>query len=65
MKSNLSDIDRIARAALSAAFILLYFTHIVTGTLGIIPLVLAAFFLFTYSDNSLLPAVSAVQIQYV
>ena len=47
MKRNLSNIDRIARVALAAIFAYLYFGGIVTGTLGIVLVVLGAVFLLT------------------
>lgn len=47
MKRNLSNIDRIVRAALAALFAYLYFGGVVTGTLGIVLVVLGAVFLFT------------------
>jgi hypothetical protein len=47
MKRNLSNIDRIARVVLAAIFAYLYFGGIVTGTLGVVLLVLGAVFLFT------------------
>jgi hypothetical protein len=47
MKRNLSDIDRIVRVALAAIFAYLYFGGIVTGSLGIVLIVLGAVFLLT------------------
>lgn len=47
MKRNLSDIDRIIRAALAALLAYLYFGGIVTGTLGIVLIVLGAVLLLT------------------
>lgn len=47
MKRNMSDIDRIVRVVLAAAFAYLYFGGIVTGTLGIVLVVLGAVFLLT------------------
>ncbi|HOE34677.1 MAG: DUF2892 domain-containing protein [Chloroflexi bacterium] len=47
MKRNMSNLDRIIRAVVAALFAYLYFGGIVTGTLGIILLVLGAIFLFT------------------
>ena len=47
MKRNLSNIDRIIRVVLTALFGWLYFSGIVTGTLGIVLLVLGAVFLLT------------------
>lgn len=47
MKRNLSNIDRIVRVVLAAVFAYLYFGGIVTGTLGIVLLVLGGVFLLT------------------
>lgn len=47
MKRNMSDIDRIARVVLAALFAYLYFGGIITGTLGIVLVVLGAVFLLT------------------
>ncbi len=47
MKRNLSDIDRIVRVVLAALFAYLYFSGVVTGTLGIVLVVLAAVFALT------------------
>jgi len=47
MKRNMSDIDRIVRVVVAAVFAYLYFGGIVTGTFGIVLVVLAAVFLFT------------------
>ena len=47
MKRNMSNIDRIVRVVVAALFAYLYFGGIVTGTLGIVLVVLAAVFTFT------------------
>jgi len=47
MKRNMSDIDRIVRVIIAALFAYLYFGGVVTGTLGIILVVLGAVFLLT------------------
>lgn len=47
MTINMGSADRIIRPLLAVVFVVLYFTGIVTGTLGIILLVLAAVFLLT------------------
>ncbi|MCB0118827.1 MAG: DUF2892 domain-containing protein [Anaerolineales bacterium] len=47
MKRNLSNTDRIVRVVLAALLAYLYFGGIVTGTLGIVLLVLGVVFLFT------------------
>lgn len=47
MKRNLSNTDRILRVVIAALFAYLYFGGIVTGTLGIVLVVLGTVFLFT------------------
>lgn len=47
MKRNMSNLDRIIRLIVAVIFIALYFGGIVTGTLGIILLVLAGIFIMT------------------
>ncbi|HSO13314.1 MAG TPA: DUF2892 domain-containing protein, partial [Anaerolineales bacterium] len=47
MKRNMSNTDRIIRVILAALFAYLYFGGVVTGTLGIILLVLAGVFTLT------------------
>jgi Protein of unknown function (DUF2892) len=47
MKKNMGAADRIIRLLLAAIFAGLYFTNTVTGTFGIILLVLAAVFALT------------------
>lgn len=47
MKKNMGSADRITRLVLAVIFAVLYFTHTVTGTLGIILLILGAIFVLT------------------
>lgn len=47
MKKNMGAADRIIRVLLAIVFAALYFTGTVSGTLGIILLVLAGVFVFT------------------
>lgn len=47
MKRNMSNTDRIIRIIVAALFAYLYFGGVVTGTLGVILVVLAAVFLVT------------------
>lgn len=47
MKHNMSNLDRIIRVIVAALFAYLYFGGIVTGTLGIVLVVLGAVFLLT------------------
>ncbi len=42
MKKNMNSADRIIRLLIAAGIIVLYFTHVVTGTLAVVLLVLAA-----------------------
>lgn len=47
MKKNMGTADRIIRILLAAVFAYLYFSHTVTGTGGIVLLVLGAVFVAT------------------
>lgn len=47
MKKNVGSADRIIRIILAIVFAILYFAKIVTGTWGIVLLVLAIIFLLT------------------
>ena len=47
MKPNLGTFDRAARILLAVAAAVLYFTGVLTGTTGIVVLVLAVVFLLT------------------
>lgn len=47
MKKNMGPVDRIVRIILAAVFAALYFTNTVSGTLGIVMLLLGGVFLFT------------------
>ncbi len=47
MKRNMSNTDRIVRVVVAALFAYLYFGGIVTGTLGVVLVVLGAVFLLT------------------
>lgn len=47
MKKNMGTTDRIIRVLLAAVFAILYFTNTVTGTFGLILLILAGVFLLT------------------
>lgn len=47
MKKNLGNADRIIRILLAAVFAYLYFGGVVTGTLGIVLVVLGAVFVLT------------------
>ena len=47
MKKNMSSADRIIRVLLAAVFAVLYFTGTVTGTLGLVLLVLGGVLVLT------------------
>jgi hypothetical protein len=47
MKKNMGTIDKVVRVTISAIIALLYFTSVITGTLGIVLLILAGVFALT------------------
>ncbi len=47
MKKNMGTLDRNLRLLVAVLFVVLYFTKVVTGTLGIVLLVLALVFAIT------------------
>jgi len=47
MKKNMGTIDKVIRILVAVVFVVLYFTHVISGTLGIILLILAAIFVVT------------------
>lgn len=47
MKKNMGGTDRVLRAVIAIAIVLLYFNNVITGALGIVLMVLAAIFLLT------------------
>jgi hypothetical protein len=47
MKKNVGTIDKVLRIVLAIVFGVLYFTHTVTGTVGLVLLILGAVFLLT------------------
>jgi hypothetical protein len=47
MKTNLGKIDKVVRITIAAIIGLLYFTNVLTGTLGIVLLILAVIFVLT------------------
>jgi hypothetical protein len=47
MKKNMGSADRVIRVLLAAVFAVLYFTGTVTGTLGLVLVILGAVFLLT------------------
>jgi hypothetical protein len=47
MKKNMGSMDRIIRTIIAATIAVLFFTNIISGTLGVVLLALAGIFLFT------------------
>jgi hypothetical protein len=47
MKKNLGTVDRVIRILVAVAIAVLFFTNVITGTLGIILLALAVVFVLT------------------
>jgi len=47
MKKNMGNADRIVRVLLAVVVAVLYFTNVITGTLGIVLLVVAGIFVLT------------------
>ena len=47
MKKNMGSADRIIRVIIAAIIAVLYFTEVITGTVGIVLLILAGVFLLT------------------
>lgn len=47
MKKNVGNIDKIIRIALALVFAVLYFTNTVTGTLGLVLVILGGVFVLT------------------
>ena len=47
MKKNMGIADRVIRVIIAAVFLTLYFTNVLTGTLGIVLIVISGIFLLT------------------
>jgi hypothetical protein len=47
MKKNMGTIDKVIRILVAVVVVILYFTNVISGTLGIILLVLSAIFVVT------------------
>jgi hypothetical protein len=47
MKKNMGTIDKVIRILVAAVVVLLYFTHVISGTLAIILLAVSAIFVLT------------------
>ncbi len=52
MKKNMGGVDKLIRLILAGIFIVLYFSGVIQGTLGIVLLVLALIFVLTSSISS-------------
>lgn len=51
MKKNMGSADRVTRLIIAAVLLILYFTNIISGTIGIIALVIAIVFALTSVVN--------------
>ena len=51
MKANINSIDRIIRLIIAVVVAALYFTNVITGTVGIVLLIVAAVLLLTSIIN--------------
>lgn len=47
MKKNVGTIDKLIRIAIAAIIAILYLTHVISGTLGIVLLILSAILVIT------------------
>ncbi|MDH5413242.1 MAG: DUF2892 domain-containing protein [Flavobacteriaceae bacterium] len=47
MKKNMGNTDRVIRVIIAVIIVLLYFTKVITGTLGIVLIALAGIFVLT------------------
>lgn len=47
MKQNMGNLDKAIRVAVAVIIAILYFTHIISGTLAIVLLILGAVFILT------------------
>lgn len=47
MKKNMGIVDKVIRTIIAIVFLTLYFTNVLTGTLGIVLMVLSVVFLLT------------------
>ena len=47
MKKNMGTIDKVIRIVVAAIILVLYFTHVITGTLAVILLILAGILVVT------------------
>jgi hypothetical protein len=51
MKKNMGTIDKVIRILVAVVVVILYFTHVISGTLGIILLIIAGIFVLTTLIN--------------
>jgi len=51
MKKNIGTIDKVIRLLIAVVVVILYFTHVISGTLGIILLIVAGVFVLTTLIN--------------
>ena len=51
MKKNMGNVDKIVRILIAAVIAVLYFTNVITGTLGLVLLILGGIFLATSFIN--------------
>jgi hypothetical protein len=47
MKQNMGTVDKVIRTLVAAVVVILYFTHVISGTLAIVLLILAGIFVVT------------------
>jgi Protein of unknown function (DUF2892) len=47
MKKNMGTIDKVIRIVVAAIILVLYFTHVITGTLAVVLLILAGILVVT------------------
>ena len=47
MKKNMGTVDKVIRIVVAAIILVLYFTHVITGTLAVILLILAGILVVT------------------
>jgi hypothetical protein len=47
MKKNMGTIDKVIRVLVAIVILVLYFTHVITGTLAVVLLILAGVFVVT------------------
>jgi len=47
MKKNMGTVDKVIRILVAVIILVLYFTHVITGTLAVILLILAGVFVVT------------------